>query len=67
MVKDKIAVKNDILRELAHSTSSMHMTKLAKMLNVSIPTLSKYCHILEAEKKVVIEEVGKSKIVRLAN
>jgi len=40
------------------------ISKIAELAGVSIATASKFCHILEAERKVKIERFGDMKLVR---
>lgn len=38
--------------------------QIAKQVELSVQTTSKYCHILEAERKVEITKFGNMKMVR---
>jgi len=57
-------MKEKILNLLKNS-SGLCISKIAQKIGVSLPTASKFVHILEAEKKVKIEKMGDMKIVRV--
>ena len=57
-------MKEKILNLLKNS-SGLCISEIAQKIGVSLPTASKFVHILEAEKKVRIERMGDMKIVRV--
>lgn len=55
-------VKSRILSSIGREAAPIH--KVAKEAGVSLATASKYCYILQAEKKIDIASYGNMKLVR---
>lgn len=56
------AAKKKIISSL--SSQSVPIKDVAQRVGMSSATVSKYCHILEAEKKVEIRKFGNMKLVK---
>lgn len=63
MAADRIAeMKAKILAVV--EKNGQPISKIANLAGISVATASKFCHILEAEKRVKIERFGDMKLVR---
>lgn len=58
-------IKLSILNIITNFESGIHFSKIAEHAELSIQTVSKYCHVLEAENRVLIQKLGDMKIVKL--
>ncbi|MBL7160001.1 MAG: hypothetical protein ISS95_00390 [Candidatus Aenigmarchaeota archaeon] len=56
-------IKLNILNIITNSENGLHFSKIAEHAELSIQTVSKYCHVLEAENRVLIQKLGDMKIV----
>lgn len=57
-----MSVKDRVLSSINKEAAPIH--KVAKHAGVSVATASKYCYILQAEKKIDISSFGNMKLVR---
>ena len=55
-------VKSRILSSVSRDAAPIY--KVAKQAGVSVTTASKYCYILQAEKRVEINSFGNMKLVK---
>lgn len=55
-------LKSRIFSSIGREAAPIH--KVAKQANVCVTTASKYCYILQAEKKIDIDSYGNMKLVR---
>lgn len=58
-------MKDKILNFLKKQKKPISPTKIAKELEVSYPTVLKYCEVLKAEGKIKIEDYGNVKLVEI--
>ena len=60
-------LKDQILSVLKKDQSGIGLPikNVAEKINASVQTTSKFCHILEAEKKITITKFGNMKILKL--
>ena len=59
------AIKDKIVSIIAaNADGGLSISKVASHAGVSVATASKFCHILEAEKKLRIERFGDMKLVK---
>ncbi len=57
-----IDIKAMVVSAVKREAVPIHI--IAKEAGLSVQTTSKYCHILQAERKVEIEKFGNMKLVR---
>ncbi len=43
---------------------AMPIYQIAKQIGLSVQTTSKYCHILQAERRIEIEKFGNMKLIK---
>lgn len=59
------SIKDSILFSLKKEDFGLPIQEIAKKIGASVQTTSKFCHILEAEKKVAIRKFGNMKLIKL--
>lgn len=61
------SLKADILKILKQDKSpyGLPIFEIAKKIKASVQTTSKFCHVLEAEKKLTITKFGNMKLMKL--
>ncbi len=66
MLPDRSLVLKDKIISIisANADGGLPISKVAARAGVSVATASKFCHILEAEKKLRIERFGDMKLVK---